>query len=183
MAKSARTPRGSTGVAPGVIAGLCALLAFPWAPLASESNARRILFYHTHTDERLSIVYSVEGEYVPESLAELNRFLRDFRTGDVHEIDPELFDILWDLRRTTGGGTYEVISAYRCPATNEQLRDGSGGVAKNSLHMQGRAIDVRLTEVPTVDLRDAALKLKRGGVGYYEQSDFVHVDTGRVRRW
>ena len=95
-----------------------------------------------------------------------------------------MLEILDDLRRATGSrGTFEVISGYRSPRTNEALRGQGGGVARKSLHMQGRAIDVRLTDVPSDKLRDAAISLKRGGVGYYRQSDFVHLDTGRFRTW
>ena len=126
----------------------------------------------------------MNGDYVGEALQEVNEFLGDFRTGDIREMDPELLDILYDLRQAVGSsGAYEVISAYRSPATNEMLRQRGSGVARNSQHLQGNAIDVRLRGVDTAVLRDAAIELQRGGVGYYEGSDFVHVDTGRVRRW
>ena len=99
-------------------------------------------------------------------------------------MDPKLLDILYDLRGQLGSNeTYEVISAYRSQKTNEMLRGKSGGVARNSQHLLGNAIDVRLRGVPTAELRDTALEMRRGGVGYYEKSDFVHIDTGRVRRW
>ena len=114
----------------------------------------------------------------------MNSFLRDFRTGDQHAIDPALYDLLNDLRLATGTRSpFHVISAYRSPRTNSMLREHGGGVAKGSLHLQGRAIDVRLADVSSVSLRDAAVELRRGGVGYYRGPDFVHVDTGRVRRW
>jgi uncharacterized protein YcbK (DUF882 family) len=117
-------------------------------------------------------------------LDDLNHFLRDFRTGDAAEMDPAVFDILHEIQRRSGSaGTFEVISAYRSPATNEMLRDKSSGVAKNSQHLLGKAIDVRLTDLDTAELRDVALSLGRGGVGYYHDSDFVHVDTGSVRQW
>jgi uncharacterized protein YcbK (DUF882 family) len=99
-------------------------------------------------------------------------------------MDPGVFDILFEIQQASGStGTFEVISAYRSPATNEMLRSNSSGVAKNSQHLLGTAIDVRLTDLDTVELRDVALELQRGGVGYYNKSDFVHVDTGRVRQW
>jgi len=121
---------------------------------------------------------------VPSALAELNHFLRDFRTDDAVNMDPAVFDILYDIQIASGSvGTYQIISAYRSPATNEVLRGNSNGVAKNSQHLLGRAIDVRLTDLDTAELRDVALSLQRGGVGYYSKSDFVHVDTGRVRQW
>ncbi len=128
--------------------------------------------------------YFADGVYLPEGLSTLSSFLRDFRTGDEHAIDPALYDILNDLRLATGTKSpFQVISAYRSPATNSRLREHSRGVASGSLHLQGRAIDVRLADVGSAVLRDAAVELQRGGVGYYRGPDFVHVDTGRVRRW
>jgi uncharacterized protein YcbK (DUF882 family) len=160
------------------------VLLQPWRQAARAAQERRLRFLHTHTGERLSIVYFGDGEYRPAALEEVDRFLRDFRTGDVHRIDPKLLDLLHAIQDATASqGTYEVISAYRSPTTNDMLRRRGRGVAKKSLHMQGAAIDVRLTDLETARLRDAALGLKRGGVGYYPKSDFVHVDTGRVRRW
>lgn len=148
------------------------------------ADARQLSFYHTHTRQNLDVVYYQNGEYVDSALDEINRFLADFRTGDFAEMDPKLLDILYDVRNELDSdGRYEVISAYRSPKTNKMLRSSSGGVAKNSQHMLGNAIDVRLRGVPTEDLRDTALEMKRGGVGFYKQSDFVHMDTGRVRRW
>lgn len=169
-----------------------ALLGAALALLATMSQGtlptdqRELSFYHTHTGERLEVVYWREGNYNPDALDEINHFLSDFRTGDITEMDPQLLDIIYDVRASLGSdGTYHVISAYRSPKTNEMLRarSGSSGVAKNSQHLLGKAIDVRLEGVPTARLRDAAIKLQRGGVGYYEDSDFVHMDTGRVRRW
>ena len=117
-------------------------------------------------------------------VVEFNIFLSDFRTGDMVVIDPELLDLIYDVRASLGtAATFEVISAYRSPKTNEMLRGRSNGVAKNSQHVLGNAIDVRLRDVASTDLRDAAIALQRGGVGYYKESDFVHIDTGRVRRW
>jgi uncharacterized protein YcbK (DUF882 family) len=158
-------------------------LALPYAPTARAAAPRSLSFYHTHTGERLSAVYFDDGAYVPDALAALNRLLRDFRSGDVAEIDPPLFDTLHALALACGPGTFEIISGYRSPATNALLHARSDGVATRSLHMEGRAIDVRLAGRDTRRLRDAALALARGGVGYYAKSDFVHVDTGRVRAW
>jgi uncharacterized protein YcbK (DUF882 family) len=152
--------------------------------LASE--ARELSFYHTHTGKRLNVVYWEDGRYVDTALDKINHFLADFRTGDTAVMDRELLDLIYDVRDSLGGdGTYQIISAYRSPKTNEMLRNRSAstGVAKKSQHLLGKAIDVRLEGVPTAQLRDAALRLQRGGVGYYETSDFVHMDTGRVRRW
>ena len=165
--------------------GVCgAFLLLSWRRLAAATGERSLSFHHTHTGERLSVTYFADGEYLPRALHEVNVLLRDFRTDDVHAIDQKLLDILYEIKlATASSGTFEVISAYRSPATNEMLREKGHGVAKRSMHVQGKAIDVRLTDVPTADLCDAALGLARGGVGYYPESDFVHVDTGRVRRW
>ncbi len=151
---------------------------------ASAIDERRLDFYHTHTGKRLDVAYKRNGEYVPDALSNINAFLSDFRTGESIEIDPHLLDLICDLREKLGGeGTYEVISAYRSPKTNEMLRGRSSGVAKNSQHLLGRAIDLRLTGVELKKLRDTAIAMQRGGVGYYASPDFVHIDTGRVRRW
>lgn len=150
------------------------------------ADSRELSFYHTHTGKHLNVVYWQNGGYVPSALDKINRFLSDFRTGDRVEMDPALLDLIFDVRETLGGeGTYQIISAYRSPKTNEMLRQRSAstGVARKSQHLLGKAIDVRLEGVKTAELRDAAIRLQRGGVGYYEASDFVHMDTGRVRRW
>lgn len=140
-------------------------------------------FYHTHTGERLKVDCSPQG-CCPETLARLNAFLRDFRTGDIHSIDPVLFKALYRIREISGcRGDFEIISGYRSPKTNSSLRKRSRGVAKKSLHMEGRALDIRLTGFKTRDLRKIAASLQQGGVGYYPKSDFVHIDTGRVRTW
>jgi len=151
---------------------------------ARALDARQLSFYHTHTEEQLDIVYFENGEYVDSALEEINHFLRDFRTGDVTVMDPGLLDLIYDIRETIeSDGTYEVISAYRSPKTNEMLRTRGGGVARNSQHLLGTAIDVRLEDIPIEVLRDTALAMRRGGVGFYRKADFVHIDTGRVRRW
>ena len=147
----------------------------------------RLRFYHTHTGERLDVVYRRGNQYIPGALEKLDHYLRDHRTGDVHHFDPRLFDLLNDLTASLGdsGGEIDVVCGYRTPSSNEFLRARSPhtGVARHSLHMQAEAIDIRLPGVPTLKLRDAALRLHRGGVGYYRSSDFVHVDVGRVRQW
>ena len=139
---------------------------------------------HTHTGERLAIEYFAGNAYLPDALATVNHFLRDFRTEEVHEIDSGLLDLLHSLATVTETSRpFQVISGYRSPATNEMLRHHSEGVAAGSLHMVGQAIDIRLADVPLTTLRQAALGIRRGGVGYYPASDFVHVDTGRLRTW
>ncbi len=161
-----------------------AVLLRPTLAQAKAEAARSLSFYHTHTGEKLALTYYEQGDYHQDALAEANRFLRDFRTGEEYPIDHGLLDILHGIRRATGSnGRFEVISGYRSPKTNAALRSKSNGVAKRSLHMQGRAIDVRLTGVDTAHLRKAALALKGGGVGYYPKPRFVHLDTGRVRHW
>ena len=151
------------------------------------SHEYRLRFYHTHTNERLDIVYRRGETYLPESLAKLDHYLRDSLTGVEHHFDPRLFDLLYDLTSSVGdaGGEIDVVCGYRTPATNEFLRTrGSNtGVAVHSLHMQAEAIDIRLPGIATAKLRDAALHLQRGGVGYYRDSNFVHVDVGPVRHW
>jgi uncharacterized protein YcbK (DUF882 family) len=161
------------------------------APLGRASNLSpreyRLRFYHTHTNERLDIVYRRGENYLPEALAKLDRYLRDHRTGEVHHFDPRLFDLLYDLTASLNDrdGEIDVICGYRTLWSNEFLRTRSAhtGVAVHSLHMQAEAIDIRLPGIATLALRDAALRLQRGGVGYYRDSNFVHVDVGRVRRW
>jgi uncharacterized protein YcbK (DUF882 family) len=152
---------------------------------ALADSPYRLHFFHTHTGERLDIVYRDREVYDQQSLARLNRYLRDHRTGEVHEYDPRVFDLLHDLTTALGNPNLEidVICGYRTPWSNEFLRTHGHGVARHSLHMQAMAIDIRVPGVPTAQLRDAALALQRGGVGYYAASDFVHVDVGRVRRW
>jgi uncharacterized protein YcbK (DUF882 family) len=145
----------------------------------------RLVLYNTHTAERIDIVYRRGDEYIPEALAKLDYFLRDHVTGDVRHFDPRLYDILSDLTAAVGhpGGEIEIVCGYRTPTTNESLRAHTTGVAKHSLHIQAEAIDLRMPGINTLKLRAAALTLRRGGVGYYPHSDFIHVDTGRVRQW
>lgn len=165
-------------------AGL-SLLAAPAFARAKAERPRTLTLHHLHTDERLHLTYRVGDHYQRSALTRLNRFLRDFRTGDVAAIDPKLFDLLHDVRQRLGQdeATIEVVSAYRSPRTNAMLRSNSSGVARRSLHLTGQAIDIRLSDTRTAKIRDAALSLARGGVGYYPKSDFVHLDTGTVRRW
>ena len=162
-----------------------ALMLLPLGAAWARTPARRSLsFVHTHTGEQLSTVYFEDGQYRNGELARINQLLRDFRTGDVHIIDTGVLDILADLRVLADRDEpYEVICGYRSPQTNAALRRHSSGVAEHSLHLQGRAIDVRLPGVPTSRLRELALAMGRGGVGFYPQSDFVHLDNGRVRYW
>ena len=165
------------------VAGSALPLAMP--ALAARADARSLSLSHTHTGERMSLVYAVGDDYLPESLSRLNRFLRDHYSGEVGQIDPQLFDLLHRVKQTLGGEpSFQVISGYRCPATNSRLRSSrGGGVAQRSLHMDGKAIDIRVADLPLAELRDAALSLRSGGVGFYAREQFVHIDTGRVRSW
>ena len=169
----------------GITMMLMLVLSVPFGVVAAgPHDARSLSFRHTHTGRALTVTYFADGEYVSEALTRVEEFLADFRNGELHRIDPALLDLLVEIQQATGStGAFEVISAYRSPATNEMLRKQGRGVARKSMHIEGQAIDVRLTDVDTATLRDTALDLGRGGVGYYEVSDFVHVDTGRVRRW
>jgi len=166
---------------------LALLAALPASGGSAPVAEYRLRFFHTRTNERLDIVYRRGDVYLPEALDRLDHYLRDYRTGDVRQYDPRLFDLLHELTRSLGRPDAEinVVCGYRTPRTNEFLRSRSvhTGVARHSLHMQAEAIDIRLPGVPTAQLRDAALELHRGGVGYYRALDFVHLDVGRVRRW
>lgn len=176
--------RGFLGLA-AAGAGL-ALGMLPGARLAQAAvpGARRLRFYSLHTGEQLSTVFWQDGRLVPDALAAIDYHLRDFRTGDVRPIDPGLLDL---LHRLSSLMDYQepihVISGYRSPKTNAMLAKRSNRVAKNSYHLRGRAIDIRLPERGLGELRRAAQGLACGGVGYYPKSDFVHVDTGPVRTW
>jgi uncharacterized protein YcbK (DUF882 family) len=168
----------------------CALLALPMtatsvhAAIKKRSFEKKLSFLNLHTGERVRQVYWANGRYISGALREINNVLRDHRTGDRFAIDPELFDFLHLLQRKLGTHQeFHVISAYRSPASNEMLAAQNGGVAKNSLHMHGKAIDIRLPGRRLSDLRKAALSMELGGVGYYPSSNFVHLDTGNFRFW
>ena len=149
-----------------------------------SSGARRLAFRNAHTGEIFSGVYRVGNKYLPDAFDQINTVMRDFRTGQRHPMDPRVIDILYTLHRMTGSAEpFEVISGYRSPKTNKMLRNTSSGVAKKSLHMEGKAVDLRLDSYSTKRLRDLAKSLKAGGVGYYSKSNFVHLDCGDVRSW
>jgi uncharacterized protein YcbK (DUF882 family) len=151
---------------------------------AQKTTARRIALTNLHTGERLEAEYFRDGAYVPQAMASLEQLLRDFRNGEKHAIDPKLMDYLVEVASLTGKEPdFSVISGYRSPQTNERLHERSSGVSQHSLHMQGRAIDVRISGVDCKDLAERAEQLRRGGVGYYRASNFVHLDTGAFRTW
>jgi uncharacterized protein YcbK (DUF882 family) len=155
-----------------------------WGGHPPPLEPRHLAFRNLHTEETLEVAYWREGAYDPEALKAIDNVLRDFRTGDVYPIAPRLLDVLFDLRaRTRAKGAIQVISGYRSPKTNEDLREKSAQVAKRSFHVDGKAIDLYLDGVDLVYLRNAALDLSRGGVGYYPDSKFVHVDIGPLRHW
>lgn len=157
----------------------------PAAAVAPPLPEYRLRLYHTHTNERIDVVYRRGDVYDPAAIVRLNHFLRDHRTGTVPHYDQRVFDLLHDLTVAAGrpDSEIDVICGYRTPWSNEFLRRTTSGVAEHSLHMQAQAIDIRMPGVSTSQLCDIALSLHRGGVGYYPVSKFVHVDVGRVRRW
>ena len=171
-------------------AGLVTTAAFLFHPKAAGAVARflsperTISFHNTHTGESMKAIYWNEGTYVPQALADINYILRDYRTGEVKEIDTDLLNLLFALQqKLQSTAPFHVISGYRSPATNSLLSIIGKGVARHSLHINGKAIDIRLPGHELKTLQRAAIDLQRGGVGYYPSSDFVHVDVGRVRCW
>ena len=179
----------------GLGATAAAALMIPSTAVAALEPGRRrkpaereLAFFNTHTGERLTATYCCDGAYQPEALHKIDVILRDFRANEIKPIDPALLDLLHELQGTLGSDApYHVISGYRSAQTNALLRAQGGGagsgVASGSMHVFGKAIDIRIPGVKLADLREAARSLKLGGVGFYPSSNFVHVDTGRVRYW
>jgi len=166
-----------------IVLGL-AVVSAPAISCAKVMGKRSLSFYHTRTQETLDITYAWGKVYNPRAMAQISSYLRDHQTGKIHPIDPKLLDILWSIQGEMGRkGVYEVISGYRSPQTNRQLRRKSSGVAGQSLHMQGKAIDIRFPGIDTDQIHQCAMEMKSGGVGYYAKSDFVHLDTGEYRTW
>ena len=167
--------------------GLLAASILPvkgFSALIPENDFRHLSFYNTHTGEELSVCYFKNDTYCPHAMASINHILRDHRTGEIKAIDPMLLDRLARIQQELDcQSPFHIISGYRSPKTNAFLRKRSTGVAKNSYHMQGRAIDIRLPGCNTQKLRRTCLNLKEGGVGYYPSSDFIHLDTGDFRAW
>jgi uncharacterized protein YcbK (DUF882 family) len=177
-------PLGRRDFLLGTLTGMTGITALGRSTTAFAAEAHSLSFYHIHTSETLKVTYREHGELIAGALDEINHFLRDFRTEETHPIDVALLDELQKLYgEFEGRGHFEVISGYRSPKTNEALRHVTSGVAEHSLHVQGRAIDVRLTSAKTDKLRDAAIAMESGGVGYYSESNFVHIDTGAFRTW
>ena len=160
------------------------LLSVPSLAVDESNQERRLSFYNTHTHERLTVIYKKGDDYVMEGMQKIGYILRDHRANEVHAMDPRLMDFLYDLlTEVDNHGEVHIISGYRSPKTNAELCKKSNGVARRSRHIQGQALDFRLPGTDTAVLRDTARKMKRGGVGYYKKSDFIQIDTGRVRNW
>lgn len=175
------TRRDILGVA---VATATTLIAAPAIAIPRAPAKRSLAFHNLHTGESLDVVYWAEGRYLPDATQRVEYLLRDFRNNKVHAIDPTLLDLLGALRdRLNTRAPYLVLSGYRSPETNAMLHRLSEGVATNSLHLEGRAVDLRVPDRALADVHRVALAMKAGGVGYYPRSDFVHVDVGRVRRW
>ena len=159
--------------------------AFARTILMQPKEGERILrLQNIHTGEKLSATYWADGNYITDEIAAIDHVLRDHRSKEVMAMDRNLYDLLYTLQQQVEKpGTFQVISGYRSPTSNAKLRSASNGVAKRSLHMRGKAIDIRLPGVELKHLRQAALNMRAGGVGYYPKSNFIHVDTGRPRFW
>ena len=175
---------------PACLAALLLLIPVPCVHAAALSNPQheaqyRLRLYHLHTGERIDVVYRVGDQYIPGAVAQLDHFLRDHRTGDEKDYDVKEFDLLHDLLVRLGhpDGEIDIVCGYRTPWSNTYLREHGHGVALHSQHMEAKAIDIRIPGASTSEVRDAALSMQRGGVGFYAQSAFVHVDVGPVRRW
>jgi uncharacterized protein YcbK (DUF882 family) len=168
----------------GFLAASVPLISAKQASAAAGVSSWNIKLYHAHTGETFSGTYRVGDKYLPDVFKRMNYFLRDFRTHEVFPMDPHVIDLVSIIQRRIGTNQpLEILSGYRSPKTNAMLREASTGVAKNSLHMYGQAIDIREDNYSTKRIRSIACGLKAGGVGYYPKSDFVHVDTGKIRTW
>ena len=166
-----------------IVLGL-GVVSAPTIACAKAIGKRSLSFFHTRTQQELSVVYASGSAYDRKALVQINRFLRDYQTGQVHVIDPKLLDILWAVQGEMGNkGVYEIISGYRSPKTNRVLRKGHSGVASHSLHMKGKAADIRFSGASLAQVQQCALEMQCGGVGYYPQDGFVHLDSGQFRTW
>ena len=167
----------------GLLAGLCPTMSLAKVP-SWRRPVKSLSLYNTHTEEYLETVYWKEGQYLDEPLAEIDYIMRDHRTGEIKSIDPRLLDLLDSIKKKVGvKQPFHIISGYRSPETNAILRKRDKGVACKSLHMKGEAVDIRLPDMELSTLREVTMGLRRGGVGYYPKSDFIHVDLGRLRHW
>ncbi len=168
----------------GAIAAAAGLLPFPVVQAHCFSPTRSLSLFSPYTRESFQGVYYSNGKYLPDAMEQIDHIMRDHRTGDIHWIDPDLLDILFAIsQRARSKSPLNVISGYRCPATNAWLRKRSKKVARKSLHIAGQAADIRVPGIRTSSLKQVAVSIKGGGVGYYPYSRFVHVDTGPIRYW
>ncbi len=184
--ENARRGRGAGAPSTAVVAGLATMAAVLGlaAPGAMADSTRKIALYNIHTKTTLEVTFKRDGEFVPEALQKINWHLRDWRRNEATKMDPDLIDLVWEIHREVGSSQpIHVISGFRSPRTNAMLQKAGGGVAKRSLHMQGKAIDIRVPDLKTAALYQAALDLRGGGVGLYRKSGFIHLDVGRVRTW
>jgi uncharacterized protein YcbK (DUF882 family) len=170
----------------GMVVAATGLSSFPAHATLRDIAARErsLAFYNTHTGESMRTIYWADGGYIPQALTEIDYALRDHRNNEIKNISPALLDLLYDISGVIGSRQpFHIISGYRSPATNAKLAESSGGVAKHSMHLDGKAIDIRVPGHDLIHVRRAASMLHGGGVGYYPGSNFVHVDVGRVRQW
>jgi uncharacterized protein YcbK (DUF882 family) len=171
-------------IAPSALAARTSAVYKPSRPSMRRAQERILSLYNTHTDEKVTARYWLNGSYRKHGLHEINRVMRDHRSNRAHPIDPDLLDLLYVIQKTIGRrGAFHIVSGYRTPETNNMLARILPGVAEHSMHTQGRAVDIRLPGSDLRDLHRAARGLRGGGVGYYPQSNFIHVDVGRVRYW
>lgn len=168
----------------------CGSLLTLGTPIIAEAAKTRfpshktLILKHAHTGDKIKLTYFEKGHYVKSALQEVNLLCRDHHSGKIHPIDVGLLDQLYDLKQLLGiNRPIQIVCGYRSPFTNAMLHEQHSGVATNSLHMQGRAMDIRIEGYSTRQIRNAALALRQGGVGYYEKSDFIHLDTGKFRTW
>jgi uncharacterized protein YcbK (DUF882 family) len=154
------------------------------AAFLKPTNPKMLSLVHHHTGDKLSLTYFDQGIYVKNALAEINYFLRDYHNDQIHRVDPKLLDHLHDVKLLLGTNKpFHILSGYRSPSTNANLRRHTRGVANHSLHMEGKAVDIRIEGISAKTIRNAALQVQRGGIGYYPRSNFVHLDTGDMRTW
>lgn len=167
----------------GASTALTTVLAHP--VFAAKGPEHRVLsFYNLHTGESLKTCYRANGKLIQRAVKRISHIMRDHRTGEIKPVDINLLDLLHRIAVTTEAPSpFNIISGYRSPSTNAALRKATAGVARKSLHMEGRAIDIRMPGCPTARIHQLAVNLKSGGVGYYPESDFVHLDTGPVKVW
>jgi len=164
---------------------LASVIGMPALAKAAQAapGERTLRLYNTHTGESLRTVFWAEGQFIPDALQDINKVLRDHRNNKIAEMDPQLLLLLNDVSTKFGDSQLHIISGYRSPESNAKLHANSSGVAKHSMHMDGKAIDIRMPGKDLAQVHKAAMAMRRGGVGYYPDSQFVHMDTGRVRYW